>query len=67
MKIFEHARWIWLSSRYQLEDVNQYAVFKTDFRVSESGKAVIRAAVFGNYACFINGKLAAFGQYTDFP
>lgn len=60
---FQKARWIWTAA--QTEPVNAYAQFRTLFK--SSGHALLRVSVSGNYAAYVNGSLAAFGQYTDFP
>ena len=46
---------------------NTYTLFHTTFQADTTKKIVLRLSVAGNYACRINGSLAAFGQYTDFP
>ncbi len=61
---FEKAEWIWLSEAEALPPVNVYALFHTRFA---GAATLLRVAVAGNYAAYINGHFAAFGQYTDFP
>lgn len=46
---------------------NTYTLFRTTFSADTAAPVILRLSVAGNYACRINGKLAAFGQYTDFP
>ena len=46
---------------------NTYTLFRTTFQADTAKNIRLRLSVAGNYACHINGKLAAFGQYTDFP
>lgn len=46
---------------------NTYTIFRTEFTADAAEPVLLRLSVAGNYACRINGDLAAFGQYTDFP
>lgn len=61
---FKNSKWIWNRKEYG-ED--EYAEFKFDF----SGDPACRIKVFiasdSNYNLYINGKIAAFGQYADYP
>ena len=65
MNIFENAEWIAPPDRP--EDVNLYMLFRTGFEWDGSDRVLLRVSAAGNYAAFRGGKLAAFGQYTDFP
>jgi len=60
--MFTKAKWIWL----QAEAPDTYADFISDFEYS-GGKAILRISADSNYAAYINGELAAFGQYADYP
>ena len=62
---FETAKWIWLPEAKALPPVNVYALFRVRF--SGGAGTFLRVSVAGNYAAFVNGRPAAFGQYTDFP
>lgn len=56
------AKWIWTEA--PTASVNAYVQFFTEF----TGRtALLRIAVSGNYAAYVNGHFAAFGQYTDYP
>lgn len=55
--------WIWLK---QGEAVDQYAEFYDAFTATE-GKVTLKISADSNYAVYLNGKLAASGQYADFP
>jgi len=55
--------WIWLSNP-QPATTNVYAVFRTELPV---GADALRVSVSGTYAAKVDGKVVAFGQYTDFP
>ena len=60
---FEKASWIWCNDNPQ-ED--EYSEFMDSFSY-QTGKVVLRISADSNYAAYINGRLAAFGQYADFP
>ena len=62
---FERADWIWLQEAEKLPATNIYALFRVRFAGSAATR--LRVSVAGNFAAFVNGRLAAFGQYTDFP
>lgn len=55
-------KWIW-HNEGQSKDL--YVDFIKEFRAS--GKTVLRIASDSNYTAYVNGKLAAFGQYADYP
>jgi len=60
--MFTKAKWIWL----QAEAPDTYADFIDNFEYN-GGKAELCISADSNYAAYVNGKLAAFGQYADFP
>lgn len=60
--MFTKAKWIWL----QTEALDSYADFVQDLTYM-GGSATLRISCDSNYAAYINGKLAAFGQYGDYP
>lgn len=62
-KNFSHASWIWCNDNPK-ED--EYGEFVDDFAFTQ-GKVILRISADSNYAAYINGKLAAWGQYADFP
>ena len=62
---FEKAEWIWLPETEKLPATNVYALFRVRFAGGAATR--LRVSVAGNYAAYVNGHLAAFGQYTDFP
>lgn len=59
----QDATWIW-SNPNPKED--EYSEFVDQF-IYESGNVVLQISADSNYAAYINGKLAAWGQYADFP
>lgn len=59
----ETASWIWRKGQAQ---VDEYVDFVTDFE-SDRAQAFLQIAADSNYAAFVNGELAAFGQYADYP
>lgn len=64
MKFFrENAKWIW-SNPDPKED--EYSEFVDSFHF-DSGNVTIQISADSNYAAYINGKLAVWGQYADFP
>ena len=62
-KYLENATWIW-SNRNPKED--EYGEFVDQF-IYDSGNVVLQISADSNYATYINGQLAAWGQYADFP
>jgi len=61
--IFKNAEWIWHSEENK---ANEYGEFYSEFEYS-GGSLTLKIAADSNYAAYINGTLAAFGQYADFP
>ena len=60
--MFTKAKWIWLEN----ENIDSYADFVQPFSY-KSGRVTLRLSCDSNYVAYINGKLAAFGQYADYP
>ena len=60
---FSKAKWIW--SSYDGEP-NQYIIARADFSAG-SGGCALKISADSQYAAYINGELAAFGQYADYP
>ena len=63
MNISEQAKWIWCDTQAQADE---YAEFYSSFYY-EGGKSELVISADSNYAVYINGALATFGQYADFP
>lgn len=63
-QVFAGAQWIWR----QPEPIdNQYVEFLGDF-ASEGEKTItMRISADAQYCLYVNGQLAGFGQYADFP
>ncbi len=57
------AKWIWASNDAKPDE---YVRFYDSFDFN-GGEAKLYISVDSNYQLFINGNLAAFGQYSDFP
>ena len=55
--------WIWENDHPQKDE---YADFSAGFSY-ERGCVKLRISADSNYAVYVNGQLAAFGQYADFP
>ena len=64
MKNFlDSAKWIWCSADPQYDE---YGEFVEEFSCKE-GTVTLQISADSNYAVYINGQLAAWGQYADFP
>ncbi len=60
------AKWIWPARL--ADEVNQYMEFRQEFELGEtSPDSTLYISVDSEYAVWVNGKLAGFGQYHDFP
>ncbi len=57
------AKWIWNSNGAKADE---YCEFHDSFEFS-SGKITLEISVDTQYVLYINGTLAAFGQYADYP
>ena len=62
-RIFDGAEWIWCNDSPQADEYGEYV----DCFPYEAGRAVLRISADSNYAAYVNGELAAWGQYPDFP
>ncbi len=60
--MFTKGKYIWLEN----ESPDTYGDFITDFTYS-GGKAELCISADSHYVAYINGSLAAFGQYADYP
>lgn len=60
--MFELSKWIWNCKEIQKDS---YADFYAEFEFEKN--AYLNISCDSNYACYIEGKLVAFGQYADFP
>lgn len=58
------AKWIWPSEAGRQ---NAYALFEAPFVPLKAAGIKACVSVSGDYALFINGRLAGFGQYSDWP
>ena len=61
--MFTKAKWIWTAYDGQ---PNQYMIARDEFSADE-GKCTLTISADSQYAAYINGTLAAFGQYADYP
>ncbi len=59
----KNAHWIWCNTQPQKDE---YGEFFEEFTY-ESGNVTLQISADSNYAAYINGQLAAWGQYADFP
>ena len=64
--IFQTAEWIREPSA--IGKVNHYSIFRQEFILPETADLVqLRISAAGAYVCRINGNMANFGQFSDFP
>ena len=61
---FQKARWIWQGA---VAAPDEYIDFLTEFTAADDGRYYLSVAADSNYTVWINGALAAFGQYADYP
>lgn len=61
--VFKNAKWIWCNSTAGSDEYGEFV----DFFSYDNGKVLLRISADSNYATYINGELAAWGQYADFP
>lgn len=57
------ADWIWCNSNPKNDEYGEFV----DSFTYENGKVILQISADSNYATYINGQLAAWGQYADFP
>lgn len=62
-RAFEQAEWIWCGPDPQADEYGEFA----DRFTYGAGRALMRISADSNYAVYVNGSLAAWGQYADFP
>ncbi len=63
-QVFSGAQWIWR----QLEPIeNQYVDFLGSFTSKDETAYTIRISADSQYCLYVNGRLAGFGQYADYP
>ncbi len=64
MSLFENAKWIW-----HCDDAknDEYADFSAELICKKGCSYTLNIASDSNYALYINGELAEFGQYADYP
>ena len=58
------AKWIWCGSR---DNKDVYTDFVCDFYAQTADDIVLKISSSTDYTAYINGELAAFGQYADYP
>lgn len=62
-KYLADAQWIWCNNSPENDEYGEFV----DSFFYQSGKAILQISADSNYAAYINGQLAAWGQYADFP
>lgn len=63
-KCFDYSAWIWCNQKAKADD---YGEFYDTFEYTGEHEVVAHVSADSNYALYVNGKLAAFGQYADYP
>ena len=63
INFLDSAKWIWCSENPQYDE---YGEFVEEFPY-EAGTVTLQISADSNYAVYMNGQLAAWGQYADFP
>lgn len=61
--ILEKSKWIWCNTSPGNDEYGEFV----DHFTYDDGKVILRISADSNYATYINGVLAAWGQYADFP
>ncbi len=61
---FRQAAWIWNQAPARPDE---YADFLTEFEAAADTRYYLSVAADSNYTVWLNGTLAAFGQYGDYP
>ena len=62
--MFEKSKWIWESAGAKPDE---YAEFLVNLNKTEGKKYTLNISVDTNYSVSINGVVASFGQYSDYP
>ncbi|MBR6767832.1 MAG: family 78 glycoside hydrolase catalytic domain, partial [Clostridia bacterium] len=60
----KNARWIWADVP---SEVNQYVCFESEFELRDLNEVTARICTSGEYALYINGQMAGFGQFSSWP
>ena len=60
----KNAKWIWQNKENRPDE---YVEFSFCFAMPKNKKAIFNIAADSNYVLYINGSVAAFGQYADYP
>jgi len=59
-----NGKWVWINDQ---NNNDEYADFKTSFVCEKTEDTVISLSCDGNFVLYVNGELAGFGQYPDYP
>lgn len=59
----EKAKWIWINNNPQK---NEYAVFEENF-IFDGEKAIFTVCAEMDYVLYVNGSIASFGQFANYP
>lgn len=61
--MFEGSEWIWINNDAKADEYGEFY----DTLEYNGGKLILNISCDSNYAVYLNGQLAAFGQYACFP
>ena len=64
MVVFKKARWIWQNTA---DNIDEYVEFAFRVKVNKGEKTILKIASDSNYNVCVDGKIACFGQYADYP
>ena len=62
--MFKQAKWIWHPTE---ANSDTYIEFFASCELKNSQEAILRIAADSDYSFYVNGQLAASGQYNDYP
>lgn len=62
--MFVKAKWIWKAGEILADE---FADFVAEFQATGQSPYTLTIAADSNYTVYLNGELAAFGQYADYP
>ena len=62
--MMNQSKWVWWT---ESPKPDEYAEFLDVFSAEKAQGAILKISVVGDYNVYVNGALAAFGQYADYP
>ena len=65
---FTNCKWLWVNAARDEKYENIYTQYMDSFTITEEPqKIVLHISADSEYVAWVNGKLAGYGQYADFP